>query len=148
MGINRRMKRLHDWPERLHAYLESLRAAAFDWGSLDCCLMPANAVREMTGEDPAPMFRGKYHDLKGARRALRKYAGGDIEATIEKMAKDNGWPEISPLKAQRGDPVLVLDPAAPWPQSLGICGGTVALVMSENGLASVPMTRTMRAWRV
>lgn len=144
------MNRRHDWPERLNAYLDSIRYREFTWEALDCCTMPMSAIRAMTDEDPAWWFRGQYTTGAGAIRCLRKFAGGLIETTIEKLAAHYGWEEIGFAYMQRGDLVIVRDVEGDGglDVGLGICIGRHVAVMSDKGLAAIPMKRALRAWRI
>ena len=58
--------RKKDWSEKLVNYLLDNLDTPFEWGTFDCCLFAANAVREMTGKDFAAPFRDKYTTEKGA----------------------------------------------------------------------------------
>ena len=146
------IRRRHDWPERLHDYLDSIRGKSFVWGAEDCCLVPANCVQAMTGVDPAAWFRGRYETALGAVRLLREFSGGGLlRETGEKIARDMGWPEIDRSYIQRGDYALISNP--PDDESgldcgMSICVGPKLVVMSVSGLAWVPISRAIKAWRV
>jgi len=60
--------RKKDWSEKLVSYLLDNLDAPFEWGTFDCCLFAANAVREMTGKDFAAPFRDKYTTEKAQLR--------------------------------------------------------------------------------
>lgn len=144
------MKRSQDWPSRLDAFLSEAGSSAFTWGSWDCCTFAARAVIAMTGEDPRGARLPTYTDAPGALRALKR-RGGTIPAMVEAMAKRYGWSEIAPRRAQRGDAVL-LDPTVDGLEAfggtLGICLGRHIAVMSELGLAALPLDDALRAWRI
>jgi len=91
--------RPHDWPERLHAFIEARRRSPFAWGSNDCCIFAADWVLGCTGVDHAAELRG-YSDEKGALRRIRK--AGSLRAFAQALK------EKPPAFAQRGDVVLVL----------------------------------------
>lgn len=94
------MKRHIDWQVRLLALTESREEVPFEWGKYDCCLFAADVVKEMTGEDYAEPFRGKYTTEEGAR-ALLDEKGGLVEYI------DSVLPRKDVNFAQRGDVVLV-----------------------------------------
>lgn len=153
MGADGGMRRRQDWPERLNNYLAEIRRQEFAWGSLDCCLLAANIVNAMTDEDPGWWFRGTYSNALGAVKQLRIFSGGGVVETMEKMAATYGWPEISVLRAQRGDPMLITGvvpetAGTALDLAIGVCIGHRAVVMSDKGLAAVPIKRATRAWRV
>jgi len=134
------MDRLPDWEARLHGYLERLERAEFDWGTLDCALFAAGAVKAMTGEDPAAAFRGRYRTAKGSERALRRFGAGTLEATI-----DAGFEPRPVGFARRGDLVLV-------DGMVGVCVGADALFIGEAGgnpgLVRFARGRWAKAWAV
>ncbi len=67
--------RLSDWPERLHAFVESRRLLPFAWGANDCCLFAADAVLALTGQDIAQARRSTYTTARGAMRVARSHGG-------------------------------------------------------------------------
>lgn len=113
--------RLPDWEQRLIEYLTPLmEAAEFRWGQLDCALFVADAVLDMTGEDIAAPFRGRYSTAVGSARALKRYGSGDLKSTFDTLlpARPIGY-------ARRGD-VVMSDGA------VGICMGAFALFIGER----------------
>lgn len=147
------MKRAENWPEALNDYIDSIRKSPFAWGTLDCCMMAADAVQDMTGEDFASDFRGKYDDPVSAYKALADFAGGGVDKAINKIAANLKWQECAPKKAHRGDPVLIApahcggDPR--FGGALGICIGRYVLVMTENGLGAIErLPAVVQAWNV
>jgi hypothetical protein len=130
--------------------IEAARHRPLDWGRHDCCLFAADVIAAMTGRDTAAKLRGRYRDVKGARRLI-KARGGSLESLAAGMAKRNGWPEIDPKAAGRGD-LVVLRPAIPilpaWPELLGICIGSLAAAPGNLGLSFVELARATRAWKV
>lgn len=134
-------RRREDWPLRLNAWLESIREKPFAWGVHDCVLGAADAVRMMTGVDPAAAFRGCYGTGFAASRILIEHGG------LEAMASAAlGAPLASPRLAGRGDLVLV---------EAGIEGPALAVVILADaaapgpaGVTFVPMKDWRIAWRV
>ncbi len=136
--------------ERLLAAVAAHRDRAFAWGTHDCCLFACDVIRDAGGVDYAAPFRGRYRTAAGAARALRRFAGGGLEAAAEKIAQDNGLEEVPPLMAQRGDFVLVDETAGPAPleAALGVCLGETFVAAGPAGTVTLPLTRARRAWRV
>jgi len=136
------MMRYADWELRLAAYLEPLRARPFAWGSHDCCTFAAGAIAAMTGVDPMPEFRGRYHTAIGSARALRRLGRGTLAATLD--AKLEAVP--APL-AHRGDVVMSSG-------LLGIGWGAFLIAVGREGdregLIRIERSRWVdaRAWRV
>jgi len=76
------MERMQGWESKLDKFVESRHNARFEWGKHDCCLFACDAVKEITGEDPAYAFRGKYKDGVGAYELIKEYGGGGLEETL------------------------------------------------------------------
>lgn len=136
-----------DWPSRLAASIESARKRRFAWGEHDCCLFACACIAAMTGVDPARGFRGRYRNRRGALRALRRRAGGGLAETVAALAARHGYAEIAPLKAGRGDLVLLTGRGA-GPDGLGICVGRAALVATPEGLQAITPQAWQRAWKI
>ena len=137
-------KRLPDWEERLGAYLMEVRERAHAFGSHDCALHGARAVEAITGADHGAPFRGRYTTALGAKRALKRFGAGSIEATF-----DAHLASIPPSFAGRGDLVMADTPTGP---AIGVCiGGDGMFVGREgehDGLVRLPRSTWTRAWRV
>ncbi|MEE8534768.1 MAG: hypothetical protein V3S45_01910 [Kiloniellales bacterium] len=139
------MAKPYDFAERLFAAVAARRARPFKWGENDCALFACDVLLEATGQDFAAPFRGRYKSAVGAARVLKKFAGGGLEETAEAIARDHARPEVPPLKAQRGDMVLVETETGP---ALGVCLGEAAAVAGQEGTVMVPARSWLRAWRV
>jgi hypothetical protein len=120
----------------------------FVYGSWDCCLFVCDAIREMTGVDPAQDFRGKYQSRKQAYALIKDSSGaGSVQAITAAITAKFDMPEIPVRRAQYGDIVLIERPSD---YSLGL----IALNWSEiiacraRGLSRVPLNLALRAWRV
>lgn len=141
------LRRTHDWPGKLAAYIEAHARTPFQWGTFDCALFACNCIQEMTGVDLAPDFRDKYNSLASAQVAIHDYAGGGLAELIEKKTAENGMPGIKLGLASRGDVVLVKQDIG---DALGIIGldGREAICAGENGLRRVPRNLWLKAWKV
>lgn len=145
------LRRIEGWERRLADFVSQARSRVFQYGSWDCCLMPCAAVEAMTGVDPAAALRGRYKTERGALGALRRFAGGGLTETVEKIAADLGAVEVALSFARRGDMVLFDDPALvqrPFDAALGLCLGREVAVMELDGLRLWPLARARRAWAV
>ncbi len=152
-------RRRVDWPERLAGCLAAARARPFAWGSHDCALFACDCVKAITGVDPGRRFRAKYKTARGAAGALRRFAGGGVEAAAMRMAADLGAPEIAVARAGRGDVVLLrLAPLAQDEgraragpvEALGVIdmSGRRIAAVSMAGLERAAIARGLRAWRI
>ena len=145
------ISRVEGWEGRLAAFVAQARSRPHQWGVFDCCLAPCDGVREITGVDPATALRGRYKTERGALLALRRFAGGGLVETVEKIAADLGAPEVGTGFASRGDVVLVTDPAvsrADFGGFLGLCLGRDVAVMTLEGLRLWPLEPDWRVWKV
>ena len=145
------LKRIEGWEGRLADFVAQACSQTFVWGAFDCCLMPCDGVREITGSDPAASLRGLYKTERGALRALRRFSGAGLTEAAEKIAADLGAPEVGLGFAGRGDVVLVTDPALVRPVFggfLGLCLGRDVAVMTPEGLRFWSLAPGMRVWKV
>jgi len=113
----------------------------FSWGNHDCCLFACNCVVAMTGLDPGKKYRGRYSTELGAKKILKKLAGGDVETAFT-----NVFGAIKPrLNATNGDIVLVVTELG---KTAGIiCGGQVWLV-GIDGLTTMPLDAIVGCWSI
>jgi len=140
--------RFPDWTARLESFLAANRTRKFQYGSWDCCLFAADCILAITGIDIAEQFRGRYISRKEALRVVREITGrSSIEAAAEHCAEAHGMPEIEPLRAARGDMVLI---PRPHDFSLGIVAlnGMQILIVGKQAIGPIQFDRACRAWRV
>jgi hypothetical protein len=96
------MRRHPQWEQRLHEYIAKVHDLPHDYGSHDCLLHAANAVRAITGKDHERGHRGKYKSPASAVRHLKQLGFDSPEAMLDSLL------EQKPIGfAQRGDIVLV-----------------------------------------
>lgn len=136
------MKKLEAWPELMGAYFKGVLHREMAWGEFDCCLMAADCVLAMTGEDFAADFRGTYDDGPSAFTALMRFSGtGDIYDTMKILAERHGWEKVEPLRAQRGDiamvPPVLCGGDDRFGGALGICTGPVTLMVGQDGIKGI-----------
>ncbi len=134
------ISRQPDWRPRLVAYLATVSAKPFAYGSQDCALFVAGAVEAMTGSDPAAGYRGLYQSLKGGLKLLARDGLADhvtlLRATFE---------EIPIAFAGVGDIAVIGEVGMP---ALGIFEGEQILVLREDGLGLMPRPAATLAFRV
>lgn len=132
-------QRLPDWQPRLAALFAARAAEPFTWGRFDCCLFAADAVQAVTGHDPAADLRGTYSTAAEAVRVLERVGG------VAGVAIRRAGPVIPAQLAQAGDVGLsLLDPERP---ALAVWGGAAWHAAGTIGLATVPASAVVRAWR-
>lgn len=139
------MKRLPNWESKFADWQKAAFGRPFSWGDADCCLTVCDGLLAITGIDPAASFRGNYKTKRGAYAALKRFAGGGLSETVEKITADLGWPEVPRLTARRGDVGLV---DTEFGEALAICTGPKWAVQGEHGLVFLSIKSGLRAWRV
>jgi hypothetical protein len=143
------VKRFDDWPTRLDAFIESRKEYAFSWGGQDCCLFACDCILEMTGEDLVRQYRNRYHDAAGAQSMLENFSDEPmtVGSLASEIAKAHGIEKVPVSFAQRGDVVLVLQEER---ESLGVVSlaGDTLWAPEELGLAELPLSSAIKAWRI
>jgi hypothetical protein len=133
------MSRKEGWEAALFNEVAAARHRAFEWSVFDCATWAFDVRYALTGIDTAVTWRGKYRNLAGGLRVLKRLG----HKGYADLADAKIGPRVHVLSAQRGDIVLVGNPDA-----FGVClGGTVATV-AEGGLVIVPRSSVTVAWRV
>lgn len=139
------MKRFHDWPEKLNAFLASQARAPFKWGKRDCALTAFSALATMTGTDLGKPFRGKYTCKDEADQVIAAFSGGTLEPAVDKLFSAAGAKPVPVLRAQRGDAVLADTELGP---SLGVVGQDGVYFAAPRGFLVLPLRMCRRAWRI
>lgn len=136
--------RLSDWRIRLETYLHEVWREPFVYGSHDCGLFAAGAVKAMTGEDFGEGYRGGYKTLTGALRKL-KMAGFANHADLAASLFD----EVHPSAAQVGD-LAAIKVSDAGHYALGVVQGARIYVLRHDqlGLGTVDLLDADRAFRV
>jgi hypothetical protein len=115
--------RVSDWEDRLRTYLDRVTEERFVWGSHDCALFTAGAVKAMTETDPAEAFRGTYDSEVTARESLRANGAGTLLKTVTSL-----FGAHKPIQfAQRGD-LVMLDR-----KTLGVSVGVFSWFAGQEG---------------
>lgn len=134
------MQRVDNWPSELINYLAASARLPFEMGKHDCALFAADAIKAMTGEDPAAVWRGRYTTMLGGLRVLRKEGYQDHVDLVTKRLTEKPVALACP-----GD--LAVVPTADGP-ALGIVQGESIYVLRLEGLALVPLTAATRMFEV
>ena len=135
------MNRHHDWRSRLSDYIDSVRFAPFEPGTMDCALFAAGAVLAMTGEDIARTWRGYDTLAKGAAKLRKAGFATHVDALADVLE------EIHPSQAALGD-ILAFEIDGPLKLALGVCNGERAFaIRPEGGLGTLESLSAKRAFR-
>lgn len=142
MSSTSQIVRAPDWEDRLSTYLDRVAEEPFVWGSHDCALHAASAIRAMTGVDPGAAFRDQYDSRTGSAAALREHGQGTLLKTVTAWL---GAPKhVS--QAKRGD-IVMRDRS-----TLGVCVGAYSYFVGEEhgqaGLVFLPTSDCTRAFTV
>lgn len=131
-------QRFPDWPAHLNATIERARRTPFCWTRHNCASFAADCVAAMTGVHLHGQFE---HMMTSSRRAVLHSA--DLDLWVDQVL---GAERRVPLPfCGRGDVVLLRTPAGP---ALGICTGITAAAAGPDGIAFLPMSEALCAWRV
>ena len=141
------MTRIESWPSELSDYLLRAERIRFRYGSQDCGLFVAGAIRAMTGVDVASTLRGYTNRAEAFSRIATLCGTPTMEAIAGHLAVLHGAPEVPVLCAQRGDAVLLRSGRR---SSLGIVAmhGTEILTPYRAGLLRLPLSHARRAWHI
>jgi hypothetical protein len=146
---NTTYRRQQSWPDDLHRHVMDRRDTGFAWGTHDCCMFAADSIQEITGVDPAPEFRGKYHTEAEAVALIKTITGGSTpEDAAVYVAQKNSFAELkNVLFAQRGDLVIYDSESGPVAGVVHL-NGKDALFVGASGLFRQPLRKCRRAWRI
>lgn len=136
------LRRLDDWPARLHAYIRARHDMPFAWGSQDCCTFAiSGGVEALTGVLLWPDVARPTTEF-GATRFLVERGYRDPSGLASELL---GLPLSTPRLAQRGDVVAM---PAENSVTLGICVGADVAAPGPTGLVFVSLIFGQMAWRV
>jgi len=126
---------------RIAALIAEARHKPFAVGRHDCCTFAAQAVELATGGNP---LEGLHWSSEREAARLVREAGG-LKAMITQIL---GEP-IEAGFARAGDVVLAIDPHDVHQRAmLTVCHGPVLLAPGSTGLAAMPLSAGLCAWRV
>ena len=144
------LKRNEHWATRgLHPFLLQRALEPFAWGTNDCCLFPADAIKSVTGIDLAAEFRGRYDSAATAFALIKAITGGSTvaDAAAHCAAKYGLAEWKTPLLAQRGD-LVVIQEGKQLVAGVMHLSGRHAVTVGESGLKRFPHSAVTRAWHV
>lgn len=146
---------LHWYREEFHQFLMEREKTPFAWGTNDCCLFPADAIKSFTGHDLAADFRDKYSSEETAFALIQSLTGGSsVEDAAAWCAEKAGlveWKDragnAGPKFAQRGD-LVVIEESGRVIAGVVHLNGRHVISVGEKGLIRLPLRGVKRAWRV
>lgn len=94
------IQRQRDWPERLHAYIETTRFRPFAFGAQDCASWALGAVDAMCSSNLRGAVLPAYSTEEEAAAALAARGWASLQDAVVEVL---GVHEINPFRAQRGD---------------------------------------------
>lgn len=144
------LSRIDNWEHELNRFVQENQRRSFQYGQFDCCLFVADAIQSITGVDIAAAYRGRYQTRKEAIALAIEIAGvPSIQAVVDNAAATFEIPEIEPLRAGRGDMVL-LRRASGRDYSLSVVAlnGRELLWACKDGIGRISLESGHRAWRV
>lgn len=129
-----------NWRGALAAFIVQRHPLGFSWeAGRDCCLLVADAIERMTGEDPAAKLRG-YRTQFGAARALVRLGHRSVVEFLDATFERTKAPRVGDVILVKAEPPL--DLVAIMDRS-----GT-ALVQGPDGLIRIPAHFGAPAWAV
>lgn len=135
--------RIENWPAALAQCVADHAAVPFEWGVNDCGTFAVACERAICGgvstfDDLAGVG---YKTAKGWERCMRKLGFSDPHDLLASRLRP-----IAPLKAQRGDWVLVATRTAP--PGLAVVMGAYATGPGPTGLLRYPLRHAIHAYKV
>jgi hypothetical protein len=136
------------WPEALAAHVDAMRDLPWCWGKRDCVSFARGAVLAVGGPDLGEGWAGAYSDEAGAGDLMLTF-GRNLEAAVERVCRSAGLQEVSPLLAQRGDLVVIVDPHLTANLAVAaVCIGAYGATFIRRGFVRLPMRAAVRAWAI
>lgn len=135
------IQRKENWPMLLSEYITKIREKPFKRGVNDCCFMPANCVKALTGYDPAKAFRGKIKSLKDVDFVMDEYHG-----LVGLFNHCLGFePHNNKYAAMRGDVVIARINDQEYGGIVDDTGRFI-LVFEESVLTQYPISHVTHVW--
>lgn len=135
------MKKLN-WSVAFIQFTQSNRSTPFAWGSNDCVMFAADAVKLMTDVDPASASRGKYKTETGAKRHLASKYGDLYSAWDSQLVRHETIHFV-----QNGD-VVLFDGALGLTSGIYWNGGVFAPTLEGVRFMDEMHNSLLAAWRV
>lgn len=131
--------------EKLNTFLAKYADKDFATGVNDCALFVSDWTLELTGEDLAAPFRGRYKTDLGSARLIKKLGYKGLEDLVYREFDRIAKRRESTLIAQRGDVAWV---NGSQERVCGVVGASGVLVLGVTGLVSLPLSSIVCAWEI
>lgn len=139
----------------IHSYIRECQHRIFQWGTFDCCLFAADAIRIMTGRDPMEGCRGYDSESTAAHLLRERFGTTDIRQVFLSIVRQCNARTVELGDARDGDIACIrwvksFNRATHLDQSCGM--GVVylrqVLGCTSQGLVAIPSkTRIIDVWR-
>lgn len=137
------MKRLPDWPKRLHDFVDGVKRQPFDWTAFNCGEhWAAGAVMAVTGEDIVAPYKGRWSSARGMVRVMKNEGHADLADWLGSIL-----PEQHVSRVRPGD-IAAIPKDDAFGFTLGIVNGEMIMVLGEQSMGLVPLFDATRAFRV
>lgn len=144
-------RRARGWESSFTQFLNERADMTFAWGSNDCMTFAGDAVTLYGFPDPMEDWRGSYSTVNEAAELLNEKPDGLLGWATEVFS---GYSEIRTGSAKRGDVVLLEFESerqfgtnqTKW--MMGVCDGSSAVVLADQGIEKVPMSKAIKAWAI
>lgn len=133
--------RVPDWRAKLQVFIAASLDRPFAFGTHDCALFAADAMREMTGLDLGEKYRGRYKTLAEGVRLMRKDGFDDHVDYFRAHL-----PSVPVAFAMPGD-LAAFD--GDEGKALGVVQGAMVYVLRPDGVVGLmPVTDAVEAFTV
>lgn len=113
----------------------------FQWGKFDCCMFAADAIKIMSGVDPATEFRGRYRSASGAYKQLKKHGYNNVDEVLRaKLGKP-----IPRLQCNQGDIASISTPEG---IAAGVIFGASIYAPGPEGMTATPLKKAINIYGV
>ena len=138
--------RVDNWPRKLDDVIRAASERPFSYGDHDCCQFVVAAIEAITGKDTRTSRVTGYRTAQGAAKTVARFGG--LTAMIQALCAQHGFAEVPTAMAQRGDVMLIPEPACGFDGMVGIRTTGGVAVAAPAGLTVLPWRRASRAWRI
>ena len=136
------MKRIGGWENKLFLLVKEASERTYVLGEHDCTTFALDVIFALTGEDFGKFVRKKYETRAESLRIARNIGGKGLKEAATKILErePRDW-----AMAMRGDLVVVLHESI---EHFGVCLGSVAAMLGDEGLIYIPMNRCTSCWNI
>lgn len=137
------IKKKENWAILLSKYLQKVENRQFRWGSHDCIMHSANAVKAMTGVNLSKGF--KYKTKAKAYKIIAEQFEGNLDVLVSSFL---GEPREDVRKAKRGDVVRITFKKLKTYGVVDDTGRFAVMITPKDGLIRIPIRDIEIYWRL